>query len=60
MGEIDSLEIQTNTNHEEMLRYYKVNSNVEMTLEQLKDAKNILIKKLRKQNIENLNIPMEA
>lgn len=60
MGEIDSLEIQTNTDHEEMLRYYKVNSNVEMTLEQLKDAKNILIKKLRKQNIENLNIPMEA
>ena len=60
MADVDSLEIQTKTDHEEMLKFYKVESNVDMTIEQLKDAKHRLEMKLKKQKIENLEIPMEA
>lgn len=60
ISEVDSLEIQTNTDHEEMLKFYKVDSNIHMTIEQLQDAKHRLEMKLKKQKIENLEIPMEA
>ena len=46
--EIDGLEIQTNTDHEEMLKFYKVESNIDMTIEQLKDCKKRLEKKSKK------------
>ncbi len=58
--QIDSLEIQTNTDHEDMLKFYKVESNIDMTIEQLQDAKHRLEMKLKKQKIENLQIPMEG
>jgi hypothetical protein len=54
--EVDNLEIQTSTNHEEMLKFYKVESNIDMNVEQLQDAKHRLEMKLRKQKIENLEI----
>lgn len=54
--EVDNLEIQTSTNHEEMLKFYKVESNIDMSIEQLQDAKHKLEMKLRKQKIENLEI----
>lgn len=54
--EVDNLEIQTNTNHEEMLKFYKVESNIDMSIEQLQNAKYRLEMKLRKQKIENLEI----
>lgn len=60
LTEVADLEIQTNTNHEEMLKFYKVESNIDMTIEQLQDAKHRLEMKLKKQKIENLEIPMEA
>ena len=54
--DISNLEIQTNTDHEEMLKFYKVDSNLDMSIEQLKDAKHRLEMKLKKQRIENLEI----
>lgn len=54
--EVDNLEIQTSTNHEEMLKFYKVESNIDMSIEQLQDAKHRLEMKLRKLKIENLEI----
>ena len=54
--EVDNLEIQTSTDHEEMLKFYKVDSNIDMSIEQLQDAKHRLEMKLRKQKIENLEI----
>lgn len=54
--EIDDLEIQTKTDHEEMLKFYKIESNIDMTIEQLQDAKHRLEMKLKKQRIENLEI----
>lgn len=60
ISEIDKLEIDTNTDHEEMLKFYKVDSNVNMTIEQLMDAKHRLEMKLKKQKIENLEIPLEV
>lgn len=54
ISEIDTLEIQTNTDHEEMLKFYKVESNIDMTMEQLEDARHRLEMKKKKQNIENL------
>jgi hypothetical protein len=53
---IDNLEIQTSTDHEEMLKFYKVDSNTDMSIEQLQDAKHRLEMKLKKQRIENLEI----
>lgn len=53
---IDNLEIQTSTDHEEMLKFYKVESNTDMSIEQLQDAKHRLEMKLKKQKIENLEI----
>jgi hypothetical protein len=53
---IDNLEIQTSTDHEEMLKFYKVDSNIDMSIEQLQDAKHRLEMKLKKQRIENLEI----
>ena len=58
-GEIEDLIMQTKTDYENMLKHYGVESNADMTIEQLRDAKSELEKKLRKQNIENLNIPKE-
>lgn len=60
ISEIDKLEIDTNTDHEEMLKFYKVESNIDMTIEQLMDAKHRLEMKLKKQKIENLEIPLEV
>ena len=54
--DVDNLEIQTSTDHEEMLKFYKVESNTDMSIEQLQDAKHRLEMKLRKQRIENLEI----
>lgn len=54
--EVDNLEIQTKTDHEEMLKFYKIESNIDMTIEQLQDAKHRLEMKLKKQRIENLEI----
>lgn len=54
--DISNLEIETNTDHEEMLKFYKVDSNIDMSIEQLKDAKHRLEMKLKKQRIENLEI----
>lgn len=48
MNEIDQLEIQTNTDHEEMLKFYKVESNTNMTIEQLEDCLARLQKKYKK------------
>lgn len=56
LTEVSDLEIQTNTDHEEMLGFYKVETNIDMTLEQLQDAKHRLEMKLKKQRIENLEI----
>lgn len=52
MLEINKLEIETNTAHEDILANYKVQSNTDMTIEQLKDCIGILKKKLAKQNNE--------
>lgn len=56
LTEVADLEIQTNTDHEDMLSFYKVDSNIDMSIEQLKDAKHRLEMKLKKQKIENLEI----
>ena len=46
MQQMRELADDTNTNYEELLRYYKVDSNTNMTLEQLKDCvKNLNLKK---------------
>lgn len=55
---IDKLEIETNTDHEKMLKHYGVESNIDMSIEQLQDAKHQLEMKLKKQKIENLEIPV--
>lgn len=54
--EVDILEIETKTDHEKMLKFYEVESNIDMSVEQLKDAKHRLEMKLKKQRIENLEI----
>lgn len=59
LDDVQNLVLETNTDYEEMLNHYEVSSNTEMTIEQLQDALKILKAKLRKQNIENLNIPKE-
>lgn len=46
--EIDQLEIQTNTDHKEILKFYKVESNTNMTIEQLEDCLTRLQKKYKK------------
>ena len=46
MNEIMDLVDKTNTDYEGMLAHYGVESNVDMTIEQLKDAKEVLEKKL--------------
>lgn len=56
ISQVDKLEVETNTDHEEMLKFYKVESNVDMSVEQLQDAKHRLEMKLKKQKIENLEI----
>ena len=47
--EINRLEIQTDTDHEEMLKHFKVNSLNEMTNAQLNECKLVLEKKLKKE-----------
>ena len=46
IAEVNQLEIDTNTDHEEMLKFYKVKSNQDMTIEQLKHCISVLKKKL--------------
>ena len=46
MQEIMDLVDKTNTDYEGMLAHYGVESNVDMTTEQLRDAKKVLEKKL--------------
>lgn len=60
MDKVQNLEIETGTDHEEMLKFYKVDSNVDMTVEQLEDALQKLEMKIKKRRIENLEIPMEG
>ena len=48
ISQIQNLELDTNTDHEEMLNYFKVNSLNEMTISQLFECKTILEKKLGK------------
>ena len=45
-NEFKKLETETETNHEEILEYFKVDSDTEMTKEQLKEAIEILKKKM--------------
>lgn len=52
MDKMSNLEIETNTNHDELLDYFKVESNTEMTLKQLKEAVAILEKKKLKNKEE--------
>lgn len=49
--EMNQLEIETNSNHEEILKHYKVSSNQEMTIEQLNDCIAILKKKQPKSEV---------
>lgn len=52
ISKMEQLEIETETDHEELLNYFKVKSNTEMTLKQLKEAVNILEKKKNKKKEE--------
>lgn len=54
MIEINKLEQETNTAHEDILANYEVASNVDMTIEQLKECISILQKKKLKQNQEQI------
>ncbi len=49
MADINNLELETDTDHEEMLKYFKANSTNEMTVFQLVECKAILEKKLKKE-----------
>ena len=49
IGEINKLELDTDTDHEEMLKHFKVSSLNEMTNSQLNECKLILEKKLKKE-----------
>lgn len=48
MEEMHKLEFDTDTEHEELLKYFNIKSDTEMTLDQLKEAVQILKKKLDK------------
>ena len=52
IAEMNRLESDTNSDHEDILKYYEVSSNQEMTIEQLKDCIVTLKKKQAKQNKE--------
>lgn len=49
LSKMSELELDTNSDHEEILKYYKVESNQDMTLEQLEDCIKTLEKKKQKQ-----------
>lgn len=51
LSKMSELELDTNSDHEEILKYYKVESNQDMTLEQLEDCIKTLEKKRQKQNM---------
>lgn len=51
LSKMSELEMDTNTDHEEILKFYKVESNQDMTLEQLQDCINTLEKKKKKMNM---------
>lgn len=51
ISEMNQLEIDTNSDHEEILKHYKVSSNQEMTIEQLNNCIAILKKKLPKNDV---------
>ena len=51
LSKMSELELDTNSDHEEILKYYKVESNQDMTLEQLEDCIKTLEKKKQKQNM---------
>ena len=48
IGEINQLELDTDTDHEEMLKHFQVGRISEMTVKQLEECKKILEKKLKK------------
>lgn len=52
MSKMRELEYETHTEHEDILKYFKVKSDIEMNLEQLKDAVSILDKKMKKSKEE--------
>lgn len=52
MDKMNRLELETNSDHEEILNYFKVKSNKDMTLKQLKEAVAILEKKKLKNKEE--------
>ena len=51
LSKMSELELDTNSDREEILKYYKVESNQDMTLEQLEDCIKTLEKKKQKQNM---------
>ena len=53
--EMNQLEIDTNSDHEEILKHYKVTSNQDMTIEQLNNCIAILKKKLPKGELTPYN-----
>ncbi len=52
MDKMEKLEMETESDHEEILKYFKVKSNQEMTLKQFKEAVAILEKKKQKNKEE--------
>lgn len=52
MSKMRELEYETHTEHEDILKYFKVKSDIEMNLKQLKEAVSILDKKMKKSKEE--------
>lgn len=51
LTQMNELVMNTNTDHEEILKFYKVKSNTEMTTKQLEDCINNLTMKFKKMNM---------
>lgn len=52
LSKMEKLELDTNTEHQEILDYFKVKSNADMTIEQLRECILILERKAKKNNEE--------
>ena len=52
MSKMRELEYETHTEHEDILKYFKVKSDIDMNLKQLKEAVSILDKKMKKSKEE--------
>ena len=52
MSKMRELEYETHTEHEDILKHFKVKSDIEMNLKQLKEAVSILDKKMKKSKEE--------